>query len=954
MMINKNLIKKISEKTKLDLLLIKQMPVKLYLERPVHYLCKDLKTNKEYLLAVAYTDAQICRLKKVDDNSKLFIKEWSDYFLFNPPLASGYLEKDKIYFVLFEYFNYSKRLESSSDFLKNTFTRIMNEKSYIQKVDSQMIDKLLDKFIEQRCPQDNLTMDLLKSSQEYVDLKQAFESYNEIRLVNSKCNAQPANILVKDNKKYLIGLEYGGIDLPVGFDLYCIKKYTHDKNITDIPYLDLNEALYKIQFVGNSAYWLKFHNPIVKLDKGRQFIKILEAGKFTTIDIKQRFPLYKFDLIIDFKNVDISPLGAFKLVKLIEKNFDDKYIVRFKNCPYWFDRLKQDEENVLSFSGVINKDYEEPKDFMEYIKSTQAYVNYSKIMPYVKPYWFRALLAVLICIPIGSLDAVIALSLKPYMDLVMVDKSVQSPMYIPFAIVAFTTLQGFLNYMATYMNTWVGTKITNDLKFDLYKKMLTLETAFFDKKKSGDIVFRFNNDADAACAGLLDNLKTFVSRLFSSISLVGVLFYNSWQLALIAVFVLGCAFLPLTKIRKRIKDVLDKSISITASIITSYNESFAGNKTIASYNLDKIQESKFKNILDSLFSLKIKMIQRTSWLSPMMHVIVSIGIGIAIGYGSHLILTNQITSGNFVSFITALIMLYTPIKNLGNNFNAVQFSFLAIERVFDILDSQPKIKDRENAAELKNIDSIEFKEVNFEYIKDRPVLRNINLNVNSGETIALVGNSGGGKSTIVSLIPRFYDINSGSIMINGMDIRDITLKSLRQNIAIVFQDNFLFSGTIRDNIMLGNENASEEDVDKAVKMAYLDDFVSGLTNGLDTQIGERGILLSGGQKQRVAIARAFLKNAPIVILDEATSALDNKAEAIVQKAIENLMQDKTVFVIAHRLSTIQNADKIVVINEGEIVEIGSHEELLTIENGAYRLLYEMQFKKQAAQTVVTV
>lgn len=380
-------------------------------------------------------------------------------------------------------------------------------------------------------------------------------------------------------------------------------------------------------------------------------------------------------------------------------------------------------------------------------------------------------------------------------------------------------------------------------------------------------------------------------------------------------------------------------------------ESYAGIKTIASYNLDRIQESKFEKILNSLFSFKMKLIQRTSWLSPMMHVIVSVGIGIAIGYGSHLILTDQITSGNFVSFITALIMLYTPIKNLGNNFNAVQFSFLAIERVFDILDSQPKIKDKNNAFELKNINSIEFKNVNFEYIKDRPVLKNINLNVNSGETIALVGNSGGGKSTIVSLIPRFYDINSGSIRIDGMDIRDLTLRSLRQNIAIVFQDNFLFSGTIRDNIMLGNENASEEDVDKAVKMAYLDDFVSGLTNGLDTQIGERGILLSGGQKQRVAIARAFLKNAPIVILDEATSALDNKAEAIVQKAIENLMQDKTVFVIAHRLSTIQNADKIVVINEGEIVEIGSHEELLKIENGAYRLLYEMQFKKQSAQAV---
>ena len=828
---------------------------------------------------------------------------------------------------------------------------IYERESFTVKLTPEKIDEIMNSIIEERCPDNMQSRENFVSSEFFIEYKELLSKYDEIKMVRSHCDFKPQNIINYQNKRYLIGFEFGGIDLPVGFDLYCLRRCLSEKDYTNVPYKEFHELFFKFHHVGNNVQWLKNLSPIVRIDKGRQFIKILEAGKFTTIDIKQRFPLYKFDLIIDFKNVEISTSAAYKLVKLVEKKFDDKYIVRFKNCPYWFERLMLNCKYVLSFSGVINKEYEEPKDFIGYIKSTQAYINYSKIMPYVKPYWFRALLAVLICIPIGSLDAVIALSLKPYMDLVMVDKSVQSPMYIPFAIVAFTTLQGFLNYMATYMNTWVGTKITNDLKFDLYKKMLTLETAYFDKKKSGDIVFRFNNDADAACAGLLDNLKTFVSRLFSSLSLVGVLFYNSWQLALIAVFVLGCAFLPLTKIRKRIKDVLDKSISITASIITSYNESFAGNKTIASYNLDKIQESKFKNILNSLFSLKIKLIQRTSWLSPLMHVIVSVGIGIAIGYGSHLILTNQITSGNFVSFITALIMLYTPIKNLGNNFNAVQFSFLAIERVFDILDSQPKIKDKNNAFELKNINSIEFKNVNFEYIKDRPVLKNINLSVNSGETIALVGNSGGGKSTIVSLIPRFYDINSGSIKIDDMDIRDLTLRSLRQNIAIVFQDNFLFSGTIRDNIMLGNENASDEDVDKAVKMAYLDDFVSGLTNGLDTQIGERGILLSGGQKQRVAIARAFLKNAPIVILDEATSALDNKAEAIVQKAIENLMQDKTVFVIAHRLSTIQNADKIVVINEGEIVEIGSHEELLKIENGAYRLLYEMQFKKQSAQAV---
>ena len=452
------------------------------------------------------------------------------------------------------------------------------------------------------------------------------------------------------------------------------------------------------------------------------------------------------------------------------------------------------------------------------LKNSQAYINYSRILPYVKPYWFRAILAVLICIPIGGLDAVIALALKPYMDLVMVEKTIESPWYIPFGIVAFTCLQGFLNYLATYLNTWVGGKITNDLKFTLYKKMLTLETGYFDKRKSGDIVYRFNNDADIACTGLLENLKTFTSRLFSSLSLTAVLFYNSWQLALIAVVVLGGAFLPLANIRKRIKTVMDKAVTAGSAVITAYNESFAGNKTIISYNLAKLQENKFKNILSNIFTLKIKMIQRTSWLSPMMHVIVSVGIGLAIGYGSHLILTGQITSGNFVSFITALIMLYTPIKSLGNNFNAVQMSFLAIERVFDVLDTKPSIKDKENAKQLKSIEkNITIENICFEYIKGKPVLKNVSLEVKKGETVAFVGNSGGGKSTIVSLIPRFYDITSGSIKIDGTDIRDFSQQSLRQNIAVVFQDNFLFSGTIKENVLLGKQNASDDEIKKSTR-----------------------------------------------------------------------------------------------------------------------------------------
>ena len=573
--------------------------------------------------------------------------------------------------------------------------------------------------------------------------------------------------------------------------------------------------------------------------------------------------------------------------------------------------------------------------------------HYKKMWPFVKPYMFRAILAILICIPIGALDSVVALALKPYMDIVLVDKSSSSPAYIPILIVAFTSVQGFLNYAATYLNTWVGTKINQDLKRALYKKLLHLQTAYFDLHDSGFIVQRFSSDCDIACNGLLENLKVFISRFFSSISLICVLIYNSWQLAIIAVLILGCALMPLASVRRRIKRVVMGSVVEGAKIISNYTETYSGNKTIASYNLQGKMYHTFDNSLRNLFKLTIKMVQKTAWMTPALHIIVSIGIGAVIGYGSYLIVNGTITSGNFVSFITALILLYTPVKSIGKNYNAMQVSFLAIERVVEILELEPTIANKPDAKDLTEIkNNIQFNNVNFEYKKGVPILKNINLNVTAGSTIALVGNSGGGKTTIVNLIPRFYDVIDGSLSIDGTDIRNFTLESLRNNIAIVFQDNFLFAGTIRDNILLGKEDATEEEIDKAVKMACLDEFIAELDNGLDTLIGERGSLLSGGQRQRLAIARAFIKNAPIVILDEATSALDNKAEAVVQKAIDNLMKDRTVFVIAHRLSTVQNADTIVVVNDGEIVEKGTHEQLLAIENGAYRALYNAQFKSK--------
>lgn len=585
------------------------------------------------------------------------------------------------------------------------------------------------------------------------------------------------------------------------------------------------------------------------------------------------------------------------------------------------------------------------KEIRERVLRNMFVKNYRRMWPYMKPYWFRALLSVLVAIPVGSLDAVIALSLKPYMDVVMIDKNLQTAWYIPIMIIGFTVVQGVLRYVAEYLNTWVGAKTTNLLKLDLYKKMLMFETEFFNKRNSGDVIFMFNNNADMACAGLLNNLKSFVQKFFTAASLVAVLFYNSWQLALVCVAIMFLALLPMTQVRKKINSIMNKSILADSALLTAYNETYNGNKTIISYNLNDNQSGKFQTVLNGVFSLRMKMLQKTRWLTPVMHVILSVGIGLAIWFGSYLILHGTITAGSFVSFLTALIMLYTPIKSIGGTYNSVLMSFMAIERVFDILDTEPVIKDKPNAKPMSpDVHKIEYRNVCFEYNKDVPVLKNINFTVNRGETIAFVGNSGGGKSTVVNLLPRFYDVTSGAILIDGIDVRDMTLESLRENIGVVFQDNFLFSGTIRENIMLGNKNATDEEVNQAIKMACLDDVIKTIPGGLDAQIGERGVLLSGGQKQRVAIARAFLKNAPILVLDEATSALDNKAEAVVQKAIENLMRDKTVFVIAHRLSTIQNANKILVINQGEIVESGTHEELLKNECGAYKVLYDMQFK----------
>lgn len=580
----------------------------------------------------------------------------------------------------------------------------------------------------------------------------------------------------------------------------------------------------------------------------------------------------------------------------------------------------------------------------------------SRIWPYIRPVMFRIIVAFLLAIPLGLLDGATAFILKPYIDIVVNGNDFTYKTFtltrdvfaaaIPWLIMGFAVVQGLLKYANSYLTDWISQKISISVKEDLFKKLVYLDSQFYDENTSGLVIQRFLSDPDSASKNVVESLKTLITAFTSSLGLIAVLLYNSWKLAFVGVIVLVCAFIPVSLIRKRVKNVSNATMVVGSGMTTNVNETYHGNKIISGYCLQEDIYAKFRAQIRRLFDLSMSLTKRTGWLSPIMYFIASIGVAIVMVVGNHLIITGEMSTGSLASFITSLLLLYKPIKTLGSTLTGMQNIFVSMNRVFELFDLVPRIQDKGETQELKGVNnSISFENVCFEYEENKPVLNNISFDVKKGEIMALVGNSGGGKSTIVNLIPRFYDIKSGSIKIDGVDIRNFSLNSLRANISEVFQDNFLFSGSIRDNILMGKKDATEEEIHQAICAAHLDDFVQTLDNGIDTIIGERGTTLSGGQRQRVAIARAMIKNAPILILDEATSALDNKSEAIVQKALENLIKGRTVFVIAHRLSTIKNADKIAVINEGHLVEMGSHDELIKIENGQYKFLYEMQFAR---------
>ncbi len=515
---------------------------------------------------------------------------------------------------------------------------------------------------------------------------------------------------------------------------------------------------------------------------------------------------------------------------------------------------------------------------------------------------------------------------------------------IPFGIVAFAAFQGFLKYVNFYLTNWVGNKISNALKVDLFKKLTSMDPQFYDVNSSGMVLSRFLSDPETASRNVINSLETLITAFCGVIGLAFVLLFNSWKLAVIGLVIMGAAITPVTFIRKKIKSASNENIVVGGDMTTNFNETFGGNKIMSAYNLQDARNNMFQSQINQQFGINMSLAKRVGWMSPIMYTVCAVGIALVLKYGTHLVLSGQLSAGGLISFVTSLLLLYKPVKTLGNTLTQIQGVFVSMGRVFELFDLAPVITAQPNAPKMQGLqNNIEFQNVSFEYEKGTPVLKNINLTVQKNEMIALVGNSGGGKSTLVNLLPRFYDVTQGKIEFDGEDIRNLDLVSLRENISFVFQDNFLFTGTIRDNILMGNKNAADDDLASVIKMAHLDEFLEDV--GIDAPVGERGASLSGGQRQRVAIARAMLKDAPIIVLDEATSALDNKSEAVVQKALDNLMADKTVFVIAHRLSTIKNADRIAVINEGELVELGTHDELMNIPDGSYKNLYNMQFSK---------
>lgn len=568
---------------------------------------------------------------------------------------------------------------------------------------------------------------------------------------------------------------------------------------------------------------------------------------------------------------------------------------------------------------------------------------YTRLLSYLTPYRKRFILGFLATIPAASLNGTLAFMIGPFVDKLLTSQQYTILFFIPIAIISASILQGLCEYVSTYYTTYVGTSISQDVRLQLYKQLTRMDQKYLNQSSPGDLLTRYYSDPSRLQQSIVDHLQKFILEAFSTLFLAGVLFYRSWQFAIVALLIISTIFIPIQLISKKLRRLDNITQEILATIYDIFNESIYGSKVIKVFGLKNYQFKRFSKRLDEYFGTSMRLTRSEAILHPLMQLITAIGISLIVLFGSMQVQAGNMTPGDMTSFLVALVLLYKPIKTVGSILGKVQRIFAPAERVFEKLDLEPSILEAPDAINVTEFQSLRLENISFSYIENKPILKNITLEIKAGETLALVGESGSGKSTLVDLLPRFMDPSEGQILLNGIDLKTVSFDSLSGLFSIVTQETLLFDATIKENILLGNLRASENDLQKALEAANLKEFIGTLEQGLDTRIGPRGVLLSGGQKQRIAIARAFLKDAPVVILDEATSALDNESEAAVQDAMMNIMKGKTVIVIAHRLSTIRFADRILVLETGRIVESGSHDKLLA-QKGIYNRLYNIQFR----------
>lgn len=568
---------------------------------------------------------------------------------------------------------------------------------------------------------------------------------------------------------------------------------------------------------------------------------------------------------------------------------------------------------------------------------------YKRLIRLSKPHIAKFLLAMICMLMVGGLTSALAFLVKPVLDDIFMKKNAAMLKWIPMAIIAIYMLKGFCNYAQTMLMSYIGQRVVADVRNRLYRVIQTQSMSFFTKNPTGVLMSRITNDVNSMQGAVSEAVTSLMKDSFTLICLLFVIFYRDWQLALVAMIIFPLTIYPIATFGRKMRKVATRTQVSMGSLTSLLQETISGTRIVKAFGREDHESSRFSKENENLLKLTLKSVSISAVSSPFMEFLGGVGISAIIFYGGYQVIQGVSTPGTFFSFLTALIMLYEPIKRLTNVNNTIQQGIAGAQRVFAIIDMIPDIRNRPGAVNMPAISrAIDIRNVTFRY-EDTDVLKNINLTIPAGEAIAFVGMSGGGKTTLVNLIPRFYDVTEGQIRIDDMDIRDVTIESLRRQIGIVTQQTILFNDTVGNNILYGDIEKTQDDVIRAAKAANAHHFIMSLPAGYDTVIGEQGTKLSGGERQRISIARALLKDAPILILDEATSSLDTEAEIEVQEALEYLMKGRTTLIIAHRLSTIRNADRIIVLVNGEIVEQGTHEVLLE-KKGEYFKLYQMQFK----------